>query len=137
VLARKKTLAARSGVRPILVVFHEYVVNSGWKDIEEIPGAIDLSAISPSKTRVIFEAKTITESNEVDQCRAALAQLLEYRFFLGRPDDELCLIVDRQISGSRLAFLESAAIAVVAVNDRGVRGVGARGHQMLAGGRFE
>lgn len=132
-IAKLQEQAAR-GHHEILVAFHEHLVNSGWKDIEEIPGAIDLWAVSPSKTRVIFEAKTITESNEVDQCRTALAQLLEYRFFLGRPDDELCLVVDRHISSLRLAFLESAAIAVVVVNDLGARAVGARGHRMLAGG---
>ncbi len=128
---------ATRGHHEILALLHKYLADSGWVDIEEIPGAIDLWAISPSKTRVIFEAKTITESNEIDQCRAALAQLLEYRFFFGRPTDQLCLIVDRQTGSSRVAFLESAPIAVVAVNDRGVRGVGARGNHMLADGSFE
>jgi hypothetical protein len=43
------------------------------------PAAIDLPGSRPDGTRVIFEAKTIADGNETAQCRAAVAQLLEYQ----------------------------------------------------------
>jgi hypothetical protein len=46
-----------------------------------------MRATRPGFGRVIFEAKTITETNEIDQCRVGLSLLLEYRFFYGDPED--------------------------------------------------
>ena len=42
---------------------------------------LDMRATRPGFGRVIFEVKTITETNEIDQCRVGLSLLLEYRFF--------------------------------------------------------
>src|SRR5262249_42604835 len=93
----------------------------------EVPAAIDMRAIRPGFGRVIFEAKTIAETNEIDQCRAGLSQLLEYRFFYGDPGDKLCIVVDAPIADARLRFLESMDVAVVlAVNGR-LAGLGSAG----------
>jgi hypothetical protein len=51
---------------------------AGWRNVEEIPSAVDLWGMPPEGGRVVFEVKTLSESNEIHQCRAALAQLLEY-----------------------------------------------------------
>lgn len=122
---------AARGHHQILVSLYEYLVKSGWQSIEEVPGALDLWAVCPDSSRVIFEAKTIGDDNEIDQCRAALAQLLEYRFFFGRPSDRLCLVVDRLISDARGQVLESAGVAVISVENSQLRGVGATGERLL------
>jgi hypothetical protein len=79
---------------------------------------VDLWAKTPDGSRrVIFEGKGLSASNEIGQCRAALAQLLEYQFFYGRDDDRLCLVVDRAIADRPRAFLEGSGVAVVFVTD--------------------
>jgi hypothetical protein len=50
-----------------------------WTHAMNDPAAIDLPGSRPDGTRVIFEAKTIADGNETAQCRAAVAQLLEYQ----------------------------------------------------------
>jgi hypothetical protein len=93
---------------------------AGWKDVEEIPAAVDLWATPPDgSSRIMFEVKTISDSNELHQCRAAVAQLLEYRFFHGGDADRLCLVVDRPIPDRRRAFVESLGVAVVVVDSGG------------------
>ena len=58
---------------------------AGWRDLEEVPAALDLWGPRPGGAgRVIFEVKGLTDANEIAQCRAALSQLLEYRFFMER-----------------------------------------------------
>ena len=66
---------------------------------------------------MIFEVKGLTDANEIAQCRAALSQLLEYRFFYGNDRDKLCLVVDRPISDRRRAMLESVGVGVIVVTD--------------------
>jgi hypothetical protein len=78
---------------------------------------------------VIFEAKTISQSNELAQTRSGFAQLYEYRTEYGTPSDELCLVVDRALSVRRQKLLDSFGIAVLvqsgadfqAGNDHGSR----------------
>jgi 5-methylcytosine-specific restriction protein A len=95
--------------------------NASWTNVEEIPAAIDLQATKPDGSgRVIFEVKSLSDSNEADQCRAALAQLLEYRFLYGQDTDQLCAVFDRPIVDRRLAFLEALGIAVVVLDEKGI-----------------
>jgi hypothetical protein len=104
---------------------------SGGKVIEEVPAAIDMRAIRPGLGQVIFEAKTITETNEVAQCRAGLSQLLEYRFFYGDPDGKLCMVVDAPIADARLRFLESIDVAVALAANGTLEGLGSAGIRLL------
>jgi hypothetical protein len=85
----------------------------GCADVSEIPGAIDLQASRPDGSRMIFEAKTISATNEVSQTRSAFAQLHEYRMEYGAPDDEFCLVVNRPLSVRRQKLLDSLRIAVL------------------------
>ena len=85
----------------------------GCDDVNEIPGAIDLWAIRPDGSRVIFEAKTISATNELGQTRSGFAQLLEYRMEYGTPGDDLCLVVDRPLSVRRQKLLDSFGVAVL------------------------
>jgi hypothetical protein len=82
-------------------------------DVGEIPGAIDLWATRPDGLRVIFEAKTISPTNELSQTRGGFAQLHEYRMEYGKPDDGLCLVVDRPLSVRRQKLLDSFGVAVL------------------------
>lgn len=100
----------------VLARLAEVLKKSGWRTIEEIPAAVDLWAVTPEgNERVIFEVKTLSDANELHQCRAALAQLLEYRFFYGKPSDRLCLVLSGPIADRRLALLEEMGIAIVLV----------------------
>jgi hypothetical protein len=93
---------------------------AGWQGLEEIPAALDLWATRPGNAeRVIFEVKGLTGTNEIAQCRAALSQLLEYRFFYGNDRDQLCLIVDKPITDRRRAMLESMGVCVIVVTESG------------------
>jgi hypothetical protein len=85
----------------------------GCADVSEIPGAIDLWASRPDGSRTIFEAKTISATNEVSQTRAAFAQLHEYRMEYGAPEDELCVVVNRPLSVRRQKLLDSFGVAVL------------------------
>jgi hypothetical protein len=85
----------------------------GCDDISEIPGAIDLWATRPDGSRVIFEAKTISPTNELSQTRSGFAQLHEYRLEYGASDDELCLVVNRPLSVRRQKLLDSLGVAVL------------------------
>jgi hypothetical protein len=115
---------ASSAHHQILVELHRFLAERGWSDIEEIPGALDLRATKDG-TRVIFEAKSLVGSDHLARCRSALSQLLEYRFFHGKPEDRLCLVVNGLLSDRRIRFLESAGIAVATVRDGGVLAAGA------------
>jgi hypothetical protein len=103
---------AIAGHHQLLVALKLLLVGEGWIDIEEIPSAVDLWA-RKGGVRVIFEAKTISRGQELHQARAALAQLLEYRFFHGRPEDRLCLVSDEAVSQTRLRFLNSMGVSVM------------------------
>ncbi len=103
-----------------LSALHASLIDHRWQNVEEIPSAIDLRATSPDGAhRVIFEVKTISASNELHQCRAALSQLLEYRFFHGEPADELCLVVNGPIADHRRVFLESLGVGVAQIHTDG------------------
>lgn len=96
---------------------------------------VDLWATRPGDSgRVIFEVKGLSDTNEIGQCRAALSQLLEYRFFYGTDEDRLCLVVDRPITDRRRAILESVGVGVVLVADSGqLKAVGQLAIAMIAG----
>ena len=95
----------------LLVRLQDELWRRGFTDVVEIPGAVDLEASGDGR-RVIFEAKVLSETNELSRTRVALAQLLEYRYFYGEPDSALCLVTTRPISDRRLRFLEDQLVAV-------------------------
>jgi len=128
VLREKATRAHHA----LLVSLKKHLELHGWTEIEEIPAAVDLWARRPrDHKRVIFEAKTLGGANGNHQSRIALAQLLEYRFFFGTPEDELCLVVDAILDDARVRFLESAQVAVLHVERGSVRGVGRLGGVLI------
>jgi hypothetical protein len=91
-----------------------WLEEAGWTEVGEIPAAIDLWARMPAgNQRIIFEAKTVRAGSEGPRIRAAIAQLLEYRFFYGEPEDELCVVCDRPISDRRVRLLDGLGIAVL------------------------
>ena len=105
---------ARKGHHALLVALATWLEHCGWTNVEEIEGAVDLWANRPdSRDRVIFEAKTVRRKVEVKRVRAAVAQLLEYRYFYGRPGDTLCVAVDRPLSDVRCRLLDSLGVAVL------------------------
>jgi hypothetical protein len=59
---------------------------------------------------VLFEIKSMRPKSERDAVRNGLAQLLEYRMFLGSTKDELCLVTNRPIATRRLRLLNSLGI---------------------------
>ena len=94
---------------------------AGWREVQEIPAALDLWAKHPDgRGRVIFEVKSLTDANEVHQCRAALAQLLEYRFFYGSKGDGLCAVLTAPIPDRRRALLEELGVAVMVFGEDGM-----------------
>ena len=135
---REETLAlqekARHGHHVILARLYEWLWRIGWKDLEEIPAAIDLFGRRPDGARVIFEAKTITPTNETDQCRSAVAQLLEYRLEHGRPDDLICIAVDDDVSTRRVEILERLGIGLVMPEDRDICPLNAAGAGVVGSG---
>jgi hypothetical protein len=92
-----------------------------WEDLEEVDGAIDLQAKRPrgitGPRKTLFEIKSIRPGTERARVRSGLAQLLEYRFFLGNETDRLCLVSDRPISERRLRVLDSLAIGHAYLED--------------------
>jgi hypothetical protein len=103
---------AIAGHHALLVELKRWLELNQWTGIEEIPAAVDLWAVRGGE-RVIFEAKTITSGTELVQTRAALGQLLEYRFFYGTPGDCLCLVTDAPLSDRRLRFLDAMGLLVL------------------------
>jgi hypothetical protein len=115
----------------------ELLMAIGWTGVEEIPGAVDLWANSPDGSgRVIFEVKTQSGSNEIHQCRAALSQLLEYRFFYGADADRHCLVLNRPIADRRRAFIENLQVAVLLIDADGAPSVVGRLAQNWFGDRI-
>jgi hypothetical protein len=105
----------------ILVALSQKLEDVRWSSIEEVPAAIDLRATSPSGTRTLFEAKTLSARNEAHQVRNGLAQLLEYRFLYGDETDLLCLVTSRPIRDDRIRFLRALGIDVMWVDSTGMR----------------
>lgn len=124
---------ARQGHHTLLVRLHSYLGRTGWTELDEIPAAIDLRGQTPGGQRVIFEGKTIRESNETSQCRSAVAQLLEYRLEYGRPSDILCLAVDAPLSPRRAEILDRLGIPLVLAQADEVLGLNNSGAALLAG----
>ena len=118
----------------LLSRLHTVLIAQGWQQVQEIPAAVDLRAIRPDgRGRIIFEVKGLSDGNEIGQCRTALSQLLEYRFFYGSDADRLCLVVDRPIADRRRALLESVGIGVLVAADGGeLRPAGSLAGEMLA-----
>ena len=58
--------------------------------------------------------------NESKQVRAALAQLLEYRFHDGRPRDRLCVLTTRRLTAWRIPFLRSAQMDAMWLDSKGI-----------------
>lgn len=116
----------------LLVHLHRQLTACGWQNLEEIPAAIDLRGTSPAGTRVIFEAKTLNAVSASEQCRAALAQLLEYRFFYGSLSDGLCLVVNRPVSDARIRLLESIGIAIVCASAERLDAIGPLAAQLFS-----
>lgn len=98
----------------ILTDFGLWLQKSGWAEIEEIDGAIDLLAKRPPSRighrQVLFEIKSIRPKSERGAVRSGLAQLLEYRLILGETKDKLCLVTNRPIATRRLRLLNSLGI---------------------------
>jgi hypothetical protein len=111
-IAAKREKADR-GHHAILSALNRALTAMGCEDVEEIPSAVDLWATRPDGVRVLFEAKTISATNELSQTRGGFAQLIEYRPEYGAPQDELCLIVDRPLAVKRQKLLDSLGIAVL------------------------
>jgi hypothetical protein len=96
----------------ILRIAGLWLQTRGWTDLEEVDAAVDLQGRLPDASgRVLFEIKSIRPHSERTQVRSGLAQLLEYRLFLGSEADRLCLISDQPISEQRLQLLDSLSIA--------------------------
>lgn len=118
----------------LLVALKRRLEGDGWSELEEIPAAVDLWGRREG-LRVIFEAKTIVGTNELEQTRSALSQLLEYRFFYGASEDALCLVVDAPISDHRLRFLDAMKVQVLWFDGDTFRTCGRQGHFMFEGER--
>ena len=103
----------------MLVRLFHYLTRAGWDEIGEFPTAIDLWARDPDGHRVIFEAKTVSDTNSLSQCRGALAQLVEYRLELGEEGDGICLVTDTPIPPRRASILERLGVAVLAITPAG------------------
>jgi hypothetical protein len=74
-----------------------------------------------SGQRWIFEAKTVRPGRELARVRSALAQLLEYRFLHGSPDDNLCLVTNGPIGDRHGRVLGSLGICVLTLEGRSLR----------------
>ena len=113
--------------------FGLWLKESSWRELEEIDGAIDLMARSPGprSARVLFEIKGIGPTTERARVRSGLAQLLEYKLFLGSPNDRLCLVSDHPISERRLRLLDSLSIGHVYIEDGKVHISGTRASRSL------
>lgn len=102
------------GHHALLSALSNWLQARGWTGIEEIPLAVDLWARMPGgRNRVIFEAKTVRVGSEGPRIRSAIAQLFEYRFLYGDPDDQLCLVCNQPVSSRRIQLLEHLGIFVL------------------------
>jgi hypothetical protein len=89
--------------------FGLWLRDEGWVELGEMDGAIDLLAARAGR-RVLFEIKSLGPTTERARVRSGLAQLLEYRLFLGEETDGLCLVTNRPILDRRLWLLDSLGI---------------------------
>ena len=68
------------------------------------PHPIDLLMTSPHM--VIFEAKIVGGRDPALAVREAVGQLLEYRYFLGPRDAELCIVLDEEPPALLISYVE-------------------------------
>jgi len=101
----------------LVVALHARLLERGWTEVAEIERAIDLWGRDMSGVRHIFEVKTIRPGRELARVRAALAQLLEYRFLYGAEDDGLCLVTSGPIGDRHARVLSHLGICVLTVED--------------------
>jgi hypothetical protein len=120
--------------RALLISLHRHLKDAGWTEIQEIATSVDLWATNPTDGhRVLFEAKTLDASTEVKQTRAALSQLLEYRYFDGGSDDRLCLVTNAPVNDAREQFLRAQGIGVLVLDGEDFRAVGPLAHEWFRG----
>ncbi len=100
----------------LVTTLNDALIAAGWTDVTEIWTAIDLWGRSPDGARTIFEVKTLRPRSELARVRAAISQLLEYRFFFGASDDGLCLVTDHPLSDKRVRLLRALGIAVIVID---------------------
>jgi hypothetical protein len=74
----------------------------------------------------------MTTETELVQTRAALAQLLEYRFFYGAEADKLCLVSNAPLSDRRLRFLDAMDVQVLWHNETRFVPCGGKNDWLLA-----
>jgi hypothetical protein len=129
--ARALREKAQQGHHQLLMHLNAALQHDGWTDLEEIPAAIDLRGRSPRGEHVIFEAKTISDSNETSQCRGALAQLLEYRLDYGHPDDLVVVVVDAAVGSRRSEILERLGLAALLATADGLTSLNETGRTLL------
>jgi len=72
-----------------------FLDHRGWSAYEN--EHIDLYASSASNNILIYEMKSISETNLISQVRKAVAQLYEYRFVFSVPDANLCIVTNAPI----------------------------------------
>ena len=123
---------AARGHHELIVRLNAELHVAGWTEIAEIPSAIDLWGRAPSGIRVIFEAKTISDRNEMVQTRSGLAQALEYRILYGEPDDLLCLVTDRVVALRRARILDALGVGLISASEAVLLAVNDRGSEVLA-----
>jgi hypothetical protein len=68
------------------------------------PHPIDLLIISP--VSLIVEANIVRDENPLYAVREAVGQLHEYRYFVGRHDSKLCILLDTQPDGDLIRHIE-------------------------------
>lgn len=112
--------------------FGLWLKDKGWVELGEMDGAIDLLAAHKGR-RVLFEIKSIRAATERTRVRSGLAQLLEYRLFLGEEADGLCLVTSRPILDRRLWLLDSLGIGHAYVEDGKVTLSGTKSSRFLFG----
>jgi hypothetical protein len=120
----------------ILRTFGLWLMGTGWTELEEIDAATDLIAKRPGEKghrQVLFEIKSVHPKSERGAVRSGLAQLLEYRIFLGSPQDKLCLVTSRPITTRRLQLLNSLGIGHAYVERGKVRVSGTSASRAIFG----
>ncbi len=72
----------------------------------------------------LFEVKSLTDENEIAQCRAAVGQLYEYSFLYGVPEASLWVVLEREPTTEWLVpyLKERHAMKVLWVNDGALDG---------------
>lgn len=107
---------ANRGHHRLLVALSQILSTNGWASIDQAKTAFDLRA-RHGRRWVLFEAKTLTNENEIHQVRSGLSQLLEYRYFHPQlKQHRLCLVFSRPLSPKARKFvslLESLGVAAI------------------------